>query len=65
MLKIGVLEIVKAFPFNYYRLSTTYTDVLFITPEFHNGIEYFCLHLQGNLTATYNSTDYKILIMDR
>lgn len=65
MLKIAVLELVKGFPFNYYRILTTYNDVLFITPEFYDGIEYFRLHLKNDFTATYNSTDYKILIMDR
>ena len=65
MLKIAILELVKGFPINYYRILTTYDDVLFITPEFNDRIEYFRLHLQNNFTATYNSTDYKILIMDR
>lgn len=59
-MKIRVLEKVKAFPFDGYRLVNRYTDVDFITAEHHNEIEYFCLHLRSGYTATYNTIDYII-----
>ena len=58
MMKINVLEKVKAFPFYGYRKVTSYNDVNFISAEQHNGIEFFCLHLEGGWTATYNTVDY-------
>ena len=58
MMKIRVLEKVKAFPHDGYRFLASYNRVLFIAIEQHNGTEYFCLHLEGGLTATYNTVDY-------
>lgn len=60
MMKIQVLEKVKAFPFDGYRKVTSYNDVNFISAEQHNGIEYFRLHLENGCTATYDTVDYII-----
>lgn len=59
-MKIRVLEKVKAFPFDGYRLVSRYPDIIFITAEYHNDIEYFCLHRNDGSTATYNTVDYVI-----
>lgn len=59
-MKIRVLEKVKAFPFDGYRLVNRYPNVEFITAEHHNGVEYFSLHLPGGWTATFNTVDYII-----
>ena len=58
MKRIRVLEKVKAFPHDGYRFLASYSRVLFISVEQHNGTEYFCLHLEGGLSATYNTVDY-------
>ena len=65
MMKIRVLEKVKAFPFDGYRHVAEYNDVEFITSEYyhedgqnHSYIEYFCLHLKNGNTATFNTVDY-------
>lgn len=63
MMKIRILEKVKAFPIDGYRFLASYTRVLFISIEEHNGTEYFCLHLEGGLSATYNTLDYIIEFM--
>ena len=57
-MKIRVLEKVEAFPHDGYRFLASYNGVLFISTEEHNGTEYFCLHLEGGLSATYNALDY-------
>ena len=59
-MKIRVLEKVKAFPFDGYRLVCRYPDIDFITAEKHCGFEYFCLHRHDGSTATYNTIDYVI-----
>lgn len=57
-MKIRVLEKVKAFPCDGYRFLASYNRVLFIAIEQHDGTDYFCLHLEGGMTATYNTNDY-------
>ncbi len=60
MMKIRVLEKVKAFPFDGYRHVSRYDDIEFITAEHHDNIEYFCLHRKNGNTATFNTVDYII-----
>lgn len=59
-MKIRVLEKVKAFPFDGYRLVSRYPNIDFITAEHYDGIEYFCLHQHNGGTATFNTVDYII-----
>ncbi len=58
MMKIRVLEKMKAFPFDGFRHVAKYDNVEFITAEHYNEIEYFCLHLKNGNTATFNTVDY-------
>ena len=55
---IRVLEKVKAFPFDGYRLVKRYPNVEFITAEHLDGIEYFSLHRPDGSTASFNTIDY-------
>lgn len=59
-MKIRVLEKVKAFPFDGYRLVSRYPNVEFIAAEHYDGVEYFSLHLANGSTATFNTVDYII-----
>lgn len=59
-MKIRVLEKVKAFPFDGYRLVSRYPNIEFITAEYLDGIEYFSLHRPDGSTATFNTVDYII-----